>query len=70
MENPAQQSQPEERVGDDLSIGARAIANELGVTLSAVYYLHRKRLFPIGRLGKTLIASRRKLQRAALTLTS
>jgi hypothetical protein len=59
-----------ERLGDDLLIGAEAIAAELGVDAHTVYYFHRKRKLPIGKLGKNLIASRRKLQRALAALTA
>jgi hypothetical protein len=59
-----------EKLADDLLIGARLIAAELGVSEDAVYHLHRKKRLPIGKLGKNLIASRNKLRRAALTLAS
>jgi hypothetical protein len=63
MENAAKQTE-RERIADDLIVGATAIAAELGVNRHAVYYLAARRLLPIGRLGKSLIASRKKLQRA------
>jgi hypothetical protein len=53
-----------------LLIGARAIADELGIPVHAVYHIVKKRRLPIGKLGKTLIASRAKLRRAANALTS
>ena len=61
---------PQDKLADDLLIGALAIAQELGVTVPAVYHMVRKRRLPIGRLGKNLIASRSKLRRAALSLAS
>jgi hypothetical protein len=59
-----------ERLADDLLIGARSIAAELGVEVHAVYYLAKTQRLPIGRIGKNLIASRSKLRRAALALAS
>lgn len=59
-----------ERLADDLLIGARAIAEELGVAVHDVYYIAKTKRLPIGRLGKNLIASRSKLRRAALALAS
>jgi hypothetical protein len=71
METSSSQPPPQaERLGSDLLIGASDIGRELGLSESAVYYLHRKKLLPIGKLGKLLIASRRKLRRAAQSLTS
>jgi hypothetical protein len=55
---------PAEAPADDLLIGAPAIAAFLGVKEKAVYYLARKKRVPIGKLGKNLIASKRKLRRA------
>jgi hypothetical protein len=51
-------------LGDDMLIGAPAIAEFLGIKTKAVYYLFRTKRVPIGKLGKNLIASRRKLRRA------
>lgn len=59
-----------ERIADDLLIGAKQIAEELGVPPYAVYHLARLRRLPIGKLGRNLIASRAKLRRAALALAS
>lgn len=57
---------------DDLLWGAAAIADFLGVSIERVYYEIRVKRLPISKLGKkTVIASRRKLQRAiAETLTA
>jgi hypothetical protein len=52
------------RLGDDMLVGAPAIAEFLGIKVKAVYYLARNKRVPIGRLGKNLIASKRKLRRA------
>ena len=60
----------QERLADDLLIGAPAIAAELGTNIAAVYYLAKTKKLPIGRLGKNLIASRKKLRRATDTLTA
>jgi hypothetical protein len=62
--------QKPERLADDLLVGAAAIAQELGISQDAVYYIHRKKRLPVGKLGKNLIASRSKLRRAANALTS
>jgi hypothetical protein len=62
--------QQRERLADDLLVGAAAIAHELGVTEEAVYYLHRMKRLPIGKLGKNLFASRSKLRRATQALTA
>ena len=71
MDNDLEQSPSQaERLADDLLVGAPAIAAELGITLDAVYYIAKMKRLPIGRLGKNLIASRRKLRRAAHALTA
>ena len=50
---------------DDLLWGAQAIADFLGISLDRTYYLIRTKRLPIAKLGrKTVVASRRKLQRA------
>jgi hypothetical protein len=65
----------------DLIVGARAIANELlelGLLIDGsdanledrVYYIARKGKLPIGRFGKSLIASRTKLRNAVHALAS
>ena len=75
MENDPNQSS-QERVGDDLLIGAAAIAAELGVEEAAIYHIHKKQKsqatpkIPISKWGKHLVASRRRLRRAAAALTS
>jgi hypothetical protein len=63
-------SRERERLADDLLIGARSIAEELGVELHDVYYIAKMKRLPIGKLGKNLIASRAKLRRAAEALIS
>ena len=52
------------RLSDDLVWGAANIAEEIGVEVHTVYYLHRKGLLPIRKLGKALVVSKRELQRA------
>jgi hypothetical protein len=69
MMNTTEQPQAD-RIGDDLLIGARRIAAELGVGRHVVYYLAKTKRLPIGRLGKNLIASRQRLRRAAAALTA
>jgi len=58
----------QERLADDLIVGCPAIARELGLKPAAVYHLAKMRRLPIGRLGRNLIASRKKLRRAAEAL--
>jgi hypothetical protein len=70
MSTISEQKQQAERLADDLLIGARSIAEELGVAPHVVYYLASRNRLPIGRIGKNLIASRSKLRRAALALAS
>jgi len=60
----------DEPVAADLLVGAAAIAAELGLSETAVYHLSRTKRMPIGRLGRNLIASRKRLRRAALALTA
>lgn len=63
-----------ERLSDDLSadllFGAEAIAAFVGVEPSQIYYIRKSKKLPIGKLGKILIASRRRLKRAAADLTA
>jgi hypothetical protein len=59
-----------ERLSDDLLLGAEAIAAELGVEPSQIYYIYKAKKLPIGKFGKQLIASRRKLRSAAARLTA
>jgi hypothetical protein len=59
---------------DDLLWGAQAVADFLGLTIDQVYYIIKRNAdpetpedekLPIAKLGKkTIVASRRKLQRA------
>jgi hypothetical protein len=50
---------------DDLLWDGQAVADFLGIPLTRVYYLIRTGQLPIAKLGrKTIVASRRKLQRA------
>jgi predicted transcriptional regulator len=67
---PERDESAREKLADDLLIGAPAIADELGVTEAAVYYLYRMKRLPIGKLGKNLIATRSKLRRATHALTA
>jgi hypothetical protein len=54
----------------DLLFGAEEIAAELGVKVRRVYYWHAKKLLPITKVGRTLAASRSKLQKAIDKLTA
>jgi hypothetical protein len=70
LEHSPARDADKDKVADDLLIGAPAIAEFLGVKEDAVYHLVRTRRLPIGRLGRNLIASRKKLQRAVSALTA
>jgi hypothetical protein len=59
---------PDDRLAEDLLWGALAIADYLGTTRAAVYHMHRNKRLPIGKSGKTLIAFRSGLRRAAQAL--
>jgi hypothetical protein len=58
-----------ERVGDDLLIGALAIADELCVKPHQVNYIYKTKKWPIRKMGKQYIASKEKLRKAALAYT-
>ena len=50
---------------DDLLWGGQAVADFLGISLDRLYYLIRIKRLPIAKLGrKTIVASKKKLQRA------
>jgi excisionase family DNA binding protein len=50
---------------DDLLWGAEQVAAFLGISVDRVYYLIRTKRLPIAKLGrKTIVASKKKLQRA------
>jgi hypothetical protein len=60
-----------QRLADDLLYGAGPIGAYIGAKNDdQVYYLARTGRWPIGRIGKTLIASKRQLDRRADKLTS
>jgi hypothetical protein len=59
-----------DRVGDDLLIGALAIADELRCEPHQVNYIYKKRKLPIGKFGKQYIASRKKLLAATQALVA
>jgi hypothetical protein len=52
-----------DRLADDLLDGGAEIAEFLGTNVREVYHLAKTQRLPIGRLGRKLIASRRKLAR-------
>jgi hypothetical protein len=53
----------------DVLVGAGAIARELGVSIWMVYRWHSEGTLPIGKLGRSLIASRSKLRLAVQQMT-
>ena len=70
MSDQAEKSSDEEDVAADLLKGAAMIGAFLGVDTSEVYYLHKCKRYPIGKLGKILIASKRQLRRAHRVMTA
>jgi hypothetical protein len=60
----------EETLASDLLRGARRIGEFIGATEDQVYYLHRSRKWPIGKLGKDLIASKTRLASHARKITA
>ena len=51
------------KLNDDLVWGTKAIADDIGKSLTQTQYLIRKKAIPVGRLGpKTIFASRRQLR--------
>jgi hypothetical protein len=57
-----------DRIGDDLLIGALAIAAELKCKPHQVNYIYKKKKYPIGKFGGLYIASKKKLRAAAQAL--
>jgi hypothetical protein len=51
-----------ESIADDILRGARAIASFLGEDKRRVFYLAERGIVPIGREGKNLVASKRRLR--------
>lgn len=57
-----------DKLTDDLIWGTRAIADEIGKTLTETQYLIRTNAIPVGRLApKTIFASRQQLRRRLTT---
>ena len=58
------------KLSDDLLYGAEAIRSYIGAkNVDQIYYLSREGLWPIGKLGRMLIASKRQLDRQADKIT-
>lgn len=53
-----------DKLANDLCRGARAIAEETGLSERAVYHAFEKGHLPIKRVGGTLVALRSELRRA------
>jgi hypothetical protein len=53
-----------DRIGDDVLLGALAIAEELRCEPHQVNYIFKTKKLPIGKFGKQYIASRKKLRAA------
>jgi hypothetical protein len=67
---PQEANMDTNKLADDMLMGAEAIAEELGISTAQVYHYARLKRLPIGKLGATLIASKRQLQRACAKLTA
>jgi hypothetical protein len=70
MDTNQQHDEADERVADDVLLGAKSIAAHLTslgfpVDESDIYYLHRAKKWPFNKYGAFLIASKRKLNRHA-----
>ncbi len=55
------------KLADDLLLGGRAIAEELGINEDKLHYWIKKGRIPVGHIGKTMIARRSELQKAIKT---
>ena len=69
------QHEGDAHLAGDLLVGAKAIAkhiSSLGVPVDAgdVYYLHKVGKWPIGKHGRDLIASKRRLDRHGQKITA
>jgi hypothetical protein len=60
----------EQTLANDLLRGARRIGKYIGATEDQVHYLYRSRKWPIGKLGKDLIASKAQLTKHANKITA
>jgi hypothetical protein len=69
MSDQSEKPSSDESVGDDILRGAIEIRAELRMKPEDVYYAAKHGLYPITRLGKTLIASRKQLRRYHRALT-
>lgn len=64
MTDDATDSQQQSTLGADLLWGVQAMADELGLTLTEMQYLIRKKRISVTRLGpKTLVTSKPQLRR-------
>jgi hypothetical protein len=52
----------DDALGTDILRGAAAIATYLNESQRRVFYLAERQMLPIGRLGSTLVASKRRLR--------
>lgn len=59
-----------EKLGDDLRIGAKAIALETGLTVRQVFHAAEKRQLPIFKLGNKLAARASSLRQRIAQLES
>ena len=59
----------DESVADDILRGAIPIGAELGIKPANIPYIVRTGKYPIAKLGKIYIASRRELRRAHRAMT-
>jgi hypothetical protein len=69
----ARNNDTQAELADDFLFGAEMIAifmTDIGLptTVNGIYYAYKKRSLPIGKYGKCLIASRKKLTRTVQAL--
>jgi hypothetical protein len=70
MSNESPEAEKAETLADDLLDGAEEIRAYLGAkTVDEIYYAYRAKIWPIGKIGKKYIASKRRLTRHANKLT-
>ena len=71
----ARNNETQAELADDFLFGAESISvflTSIGLptTVNGIYYAYKKRSLPIGKYGKCLIASRKKLTRTVQGLVS
>ena len=63
-------TQTEETLAEDILTGAKAIGEFIDANERRVYHLAENGLLPIGRIGRRLTASKKRLREAYVRLTA